>query len=82
MGKTNYQILRVLAVLIALTVGTLLCFILLWLIGAHGVIACGRGIFNNPDWPIDVVVLIGTPSILFIGSIALIRHCSKRLWLR
>ena len=82
MKAMMYQILRVLAGLVALADGALLCMILLWLIGAGGVIACGKGVFDNPDWPLAVLVLVGAPLGLLIGAITLIQYCSRRLNLR
>ncbi len=82
LNKTTYQILRVLAVLVAVAASALLSLVMLWLIAGGGVIACGKGIFDRPIWPLEVLVLVGLPAGLLVGAIASARYCSKRLWLR
>lgn len=82
MNRTKYQILRVLAVLLAFAVGALLSLIMFWLVVGRGVIACGKGIFDSPVWPVEVLVLVGVPAGLLAAAIACARYCSRRLWLR
>jgi len=82
MNKAKHQILKVLGILIALADSALLSFILLWLIAGHGIIACGKGVFDNPDWLMDILILVGAPAGILVCSIALIRYCSGRLSLQ
>ena len=82
MNKAKYQILRILAVVVALAAGILLSLILFWLTVGRGVIACGKGIFDSPTWPLDILVFVGVPAGLLVGAIAFARYCSRRLWLR
>ena len=79
MGSWAYRTLQVIA-LLAFLASTLVLFVILtWLIGAHGVIACGKGVFDSPDWFLQVVVLTGVPTLLVIGSGVLFNWCWKRL---
>lgn len=55
-----------------------LSFILIWIIRAQGVIACGKGIFDSSTWVLDLGVIIGVPSILIIGSGLLYVWCAKQ----
>jgi hypothetical protein len=82
MNRTKYQILRMLAVLVAVAASALLSLSLLWLTAGGGVIGCGKGIFDSPVWGLEVLVLVGIPAGLLVGAIASARYCSKRLWLR
>jgi hypothetical protein len=82
MNRTKYQILRALAVLAALASGALLSLILFWVIVGRGVIACGKGIFDSPVWPLEVLIFIGVPAGLLVGAMAMARYCSRRLLLR
>jgi hypothetical protein len=82
MRTVKYHLLRATAVLLALAGGAVLSFILLWLIGGRGYVACGRGVFDSPDWPLTVLILVGAPSGLLAAAVATIRYCSRRLAFR
>jgi len=73
-----YRILQVISTIVILGAAVLLSFILIWLIGAHGVIACGKGIFDNPTWYLDVMLLTGIPLSVIGGSVVLYIWCSSR----
>jgi hypothetical protein len=78
MNAGKYRILQVLSASVILVAAILLSFILIWLIGGHGVIACGKGIFDDPSWFLDVMLLIGIPLSVIAGSGVLFRWCSSR----
>jgi hypothetical protein len=82
MNRAKYQILRVLAMLVALAAGALLSLIMFWLTVGRGVIGCGKGIFDSPAWPLEILVFVGVPAGLLVAAVASARYCSKRLWLR
>ena len=73
-----YRILQVISTIVILGVAIVLSFILIWLIGAHGVIACGKWVFDSPTWYLDVMLLIGIPLSVIGGSVALYFWCSWR----
>lgn len=78
MSAGKYRILQVLSASVILGAEMLLAFILIWLIEGHGIIACGRGIFDNATWYVDVVLLIGIPLGVIAGSGVLFLWCSSR----
>lgn len=59
-----------------------LSVVLTWLIEWGGVISCGKGIFDSPDWPLQVSVLVGPPVVLMFGVGALFVWCSERIRLK
>jgi hypothetical protein len=78
MNAGKYRILQVLSASVIFVVAMLLSFILIWLIGGHGVIACGKGIFDDPTWYLDVMLLIGISLSVIAGSVVLFLWCSSR----
>jgi hypothetical protein len=79
MNTWRYRITQSVCVVALLVAETVLCFVLIWLIQGGGVVACGKGIFNDPYWPLDVAVLVGTPTVVMIATGALFLWCSGRL---
>ena len=71
------RIIQAFCVMTLIVSEVMLSFILIWIIEGHGVIACGRGIFDSPTWLLSLVVFIGAPTILMIGSVLLYLWCSK-----
>jgi hypothetical protein len=78
MNAGIYRILQALSVTVIFGAGILLSFILIWLVQGHGVIACGKGIFDDPTWYLDVMLLIGIPLSLISGGGVLFLWCSSR----
>ena len=78
----KYRIIQALSVIVLIVAEVLLSFILMWLINGHGVIACGKGIFDSPRWPLDVSVFIAAPTVFIVGAGSLFLWCSKRATLR
>lgn len=78
MNAGVYRFLQALSVIVIVGAGIFLSFILIWLIPGHGVIACGKGVFDNPTWYLDVMVLIGTPLSVIGASGALFLWCSSK----
>jgi len=78
MNAGKYRILQVLSASVILGAEMLLSYIFIWLIEGHGIIACGRGIFDDPTWYLDVMLLIGIPLSLIAGSGVLFLWCSSR----
>ena len=73
-------VLRVLGIIVMISGEIVLSLILVWLIGAHGVIACGKGVFDDPRWYLAVIELVGPPLIAIVGGGALfLWSSSKRL---
>jgi hypothetical protein len=54
MNAGKYRILQVLSASVILGAEMLLSYIFIWLIEGHGIIACGRGIFDDPTWYLDL----------------------------
>ena len=79
MSVSHYRVLQVTSVLVLLAAEVILSLILVWLIRWHGVIACGKGLFDNPNWPASVIILVGVPGILVFGAGALFLWCSHRI---
>ena len=78
MNAGTYRILQVLSVTVVFGAVVLLSLILIWLIPGHGVIACGRGVFDDPTWYLDVAPLIGIPLSVICGGGVLFLWCSSR----
>ena len=57
----------------------LLSLIAFWLIRGHGVIACGKGIFDSNTWASDVFVIVGVPVLFILGAGAIFFWSSSRL---
>jgi len=74
-----YLIIQVVSVAALVAAEVVLSLILVWLVKGHGVIACGKGIFDSPNWFLEVTVLTGIPSVLVVGAGALFFWSSKRV---
>ena len=73
-------VLRVLGIVIMVSGEMVLSWILTWLIERHGVIACGKGVFDDPLWFLDVIELVGPPlSAIIGGGVLFLWSSSKRL---
>lgn len=79
MDTWAYRIIQVLSTIVLIVAVVSLSIVLMWLIQGHGVIACGRGVFDDPAWFLDIVVLVGVPASLIVGSGALILWSSLRI---
>lgn len=73
------RILQITSVLVLLAAEVVLSIILVWLIRGHGVIACGKGLFNNPSWPFYVVAFVATPAVVAAGAGLLFLWCSNKI---
>jgi hypothetical protein len=82
MHRNELHILRVAAIFIALVDAAWLCLMFVWLILGGGVIACGRGVFDDPQWPLTVLFLVGIPAAILAGALKLTAYCSRRLAFR
>jgi len=78
MRLLTYRIIQLFSLVVLLLAEVLLSFILTWLIKGHGVIACGRGIFDSSTWLLDVIVFIGVPTLFIVGAGSLFLWCSKQ----
>jgi hypothetical protein len=78
MSGTTYRVLAVIAGVVGLADACILGLILTWLIGAGGVIACGKGVFDSPDWPLTLIILVGLPAAILLGAISIIRTSFRR----
>ena len=76
MKRATYLIVQGLCVVILLASGVVLSFILMWLVAAHGVIACGKGVFDSPTWLLDIIILVGIPAVSVLGAGSLFVWCS------
>ena len=74
-----YQLIQVTSLVVSLIAGMVLLVILGWLIGGHGVIACGKGVFDSATWLSDIMLLVGVPATIAVASATLYRKCSSRL---
>jgi hypothetical protein len=68
MKTITYKALRAVSFIILVAGALLLGVILFWLILGHGVIACGKGIFDTATWPWDLLVILGIPVILEVSA--------------
>lgn len=78
MNITGYRLIQALCILILLIAEACLSFVVLWL-SYGGVIACGKGIFDSPRWPLDIIPFLGVPLLFMFGAVALFLWCSSRL---
>lgn len=78
MGILGYRIIQATCLAVFLVSVILLAFILVWLIEGHGVVACGKGIFDSPTWLFDVTLFIGVPALLSFVAGWLFLWCSNR----
>lgn len=78
MNAGIYRVVQVLSVTVMLAAEILLSFILVWLIEGHGVIACGKGVFDDPNWFLAVVLFTGIPLSVIGASITLFLWCSSK----
>jgi uncharacterized membrane protein YhdT len=78
MKPGKYRIIEALSITLILVAELLLSYILVWLIEGHGVIACGKGVFDNPNWFVYVILLLGIPLSVIGGAGILFFWCSGR----
>jgi len=78
MNAGTYRIIQVPSVTVILAAEILLSFILIWLVEGHGIIACGKGVFDDPKWFLDVILLVGIPLSVMGGSTMLFLWCSSK----
>lgn len=78
MKAAYYRAIQVFSVMVILAAEMVLSFILIWLIKGHGIIACGRGISDDPAWFADVLLMIGIPFSMILGGVMLFLWCSSR----
>lgn len=78
MNTTGYRLAQALSVVILLAAEACLSLIVVWL-SYGGVIACGKGVFDTPSWPLDILPLLGIPLLFIFGAIALFLWCSSRV---
>jgi len=78
MRTAKYRLVQVISVAVILAAEILLSLILVWLVGAHGVIACGKGVFDDPNWFRSVVGLVGIPFGAIGAGVALFLWCSAK----
>lgn len=78
----SYRIIQTLCVTVLLVSAVFVSVVLTWLVETGGVIACGRGVLDSPDWPLQVAVLVGPPVVLMFGVGALFVWCSERIGLK
>lgn len=78
----SYRILQTFCVTVLLTSSFFVSVVLAWLVETGGVIGCGRGVLDGPDWPWQVAVLVGPPVVLMFGVGALFMWCSERIRVR
>jgi len=79
MKTFKYSALRTLSFIILIAAEFLLSLIAVWLIGGHGVIACGKGIFDSNTWASDLFVIVGIPVLFIVGAGAIFFWSSSRL---
>ena len=73
------QTIRLFASLFALADVAASAFILMWLVGTGGYVACGRRMSDDPFWPLLLVTLSVASLVTLVGAVVLIIICSKRL---
>jgi len=78
MNTNVYRVTQAFSILILLVAEGCLSLVVLWL-SAGGVIACGKGVFDSPRWPLDILPLLGIPLLFIFGAIALFLWCSSRI---
>ena len=78
MSLWSYRILQTISVFVLLAAEAVFLIVLVWLISGHGVIACGRGVFDDPNWAAYVVAVVGLPGAFMIGAGALFLWCANR----
>lgn len=78
MNAGRYRVVQVLSVTAMLGAELFLSFVLIWLIKGHGVVSCGMGIFDDPNWLLYVVVLLAIPLGVIAAGVTLFLWCSSR----
>lgn len=78
----SYRILQTLCVTVLVFSGFFFSVVLTWLVTTGGVIACGMGVLDSPDWPLAVVTLLGPPVVLMFAVGALFVWCGERVRVR
>jgi hypothetical protein len=79
MSVGSHRILQALCVTVLLGSAFFFSVVLTWLVTTGGVIACGRGVLDSPDWPLQVLTLLAPPVVLMFGVGALFIWCSERI---
>jgi len=72
-----YRFIQAVSLVVSFVSGIVLLLILVWLIGGHGVVACGRGIFDSPEWFSEVSVAVGVPLGVLAASVYTFQRCSN-----
>ena len=75
----SYRILQALCVTVIVGSAFFLSVVLVWLVGTGGVIACGRGVLDSPDWPLQVAMLVAPPVVTMFGVGALFVWAAERI---
>ena len=78
----SYRIIQALCVTVLVASGFFVSVVLTWLVTTGGVIACGRGVMDSPDWPWQVAIMMGPPVVLMFAVGALFVWCSERVRVR
>ena len=59
--------------------GFFVSVVLTWLVVSGGVIACGIGVLDSPDWLLPVAGMLALPFVLMFGVGALFVWCAERI---
>ena len=78
----SYRVIQALCVTVLLASAFFLSVVLAWLVETGGVIACGRGVLDSPDWPLQVAILVAPPVVLMFGVGALFVWAAERIRLK
>ena len=76
MNITAYRVIQAFSIVVLLVAEACLSFVVFWL--SHGgVIGCGRGVFDEPNWPVTILPLVGVPFLFICGAVVLFLGCSS-----
>lgn len=78
----GYRIVQTFCVLVMFFSAFFLSVVLVWLVETGGVIGCGQGIRDSPNWPLQVAVLVVPPGVLMFGVGALFVWAAERIRLK
>jgi len=79
MKTFTYGAVRAVSLIILIAAEFLLSLIAVWLIRGHGVIACGKGIFDSATWAWDLFIIVGIPVLFILGAGSIFFWASSRL---
>jgi len=79
MKTFTYSAVRAVSLIILIAANFLLSLIAVWLIRGHGVIACGKGIFDSATWAWDLFVIVGIPVLVIVGAGSMFFWSKSRL---